>query len=133
VSRVEEELDLLRRRFEKLEYRTDGQWVRLPNYAIPDDLWRPSVIQVAFQIPPQVATAPYAFHVHPLEGETAALETITGQAIGNYVYPATTPWGADWGTFSWQLEAWQPTTPINDGTTMLDFARSFAGRFAEGV
>jgi len=132
MNRVDDELALLRRRFDNIEYRPDGQWVRILTYAIPPDLWRPPVVQVAFQIPPEVAAAPYAFHARPLEGEATSFQAVNDQAIGNYTYPANTPWGSDWGTFSWQLEEWQPTIPITAGTTMLDFARSFAARFSEG-
>lgn len=133
MTRLDEELALLRRRFENLEFRPDGQWVRIPEYRIPEELWQPSVVQIAFQIPSDPATAPYAFHVRSLDGEASVLQSISGQAIGNYAYPTTTPWGSDWGTFSWSLEAWEPRTPITDGTTMLDFARSIAGRFEEGA
>lgn len=133
MSRVDDELALLRHRFDTLEYRVDGQWVRIPNYTIPNELWQPSLIQVAFQIPPDAATAPYAFHARPEHNDHHThLRAISDQPIGSYTYPTETPWGADWGTFSWQLETWEPKVPINEGTTMLDFARSIAGRFSEG-
>lgn len=133
MTRLDEELALLRRRFENLAFRADGQWVRIPEFRIPEKLWQPSLVQIAFQVPLEPATAPYGFHARPLDGELTALRLVTGQDILNYTHPTTTPWGNDWGTFSWALEAWEPSTPITQGTTMLDFARSIAGRFAEGA
>lgn len=133
MSRVDEELALLRVRFPDLEYRPEGQWIRLPEYKVPAEVWVPAVVQIAFQIPPAVATAPYAFHARALAGESAELRLAGDAAILNTTQPTTTPWGSDWTTFSWQLEAWEPATPIEAGTTMLQFARSIASRFAEGA
>lgn len=132
MTRLDDELSLLRRRFPDLEFRPDGQWIRIPEYGIPEGLWRPSVVQVAFQIPSDVAAAPYGFYARPLEADGGLLE-VSGAAIQNYDRPRATPWGSDWGMFSWALETWQPRTPITDGTTMLHFARSIAARFQEGA
>jgi hypothetical protein len=133
VTRLDEELALLRERYADLDYRADGHWVRLPKHAAPKDLWQPSELQVAFQIPPSEGTAPYAFHVRSLGEVAVPLEAISGKPIGNYTHPTSTPWGTDWGTFSWAFEEWRPRNPITAGTTVLDFARSIADRLGEGA
>lgn len=127
-ARIEEELALLRCWFgDTLEYVPDGHWVRLKPYRIASTLWTPADVEVAFQIPAGIpGQAPYAFHIRP------QLALTDGRQIQNYSYPATTPWGQDWGTFSWQLDPWQPGARVEDGSNVLAFARSFADRFQEG-
>lgn len=128
-SRADQELRLLRAWFgEALEYRSDGQWVRVSEYQIPSDLWTPDTIEVCFQLPPGLpGQAPYAFHVRP------QLLLMNGATINNYTFPTATPFGDGWGTFSWQLAEWCPGAEPCSGTNMLDFARSIADRFREGA
>lgn len=39
ADRISEELDLLRNNYPSLEYRADGQWVRLPRVEVPPSIW----------------------------------------------------------------------------------------------
>lgn len=128
IERVHEELELLRTVYPDLEYRGDGDehWVRLPSYSVPEG-WSHPEVEVAFQIPPSVGQAPYAFRVRP------GLQLDTGAQINNYTYPVTTPWGEDWGQFSWSPSTWVPTEDIRTGANMLHFVRSFAERLREGA
>lgn len=131
MSRLSDELDLLRNWFgPDLEFRQDGQWVRLPSYQLPAGLWRADVVELCFQIPDPPGP-PYAFYVRPLGPDAGGGLHGAGE-IGNYAHPAGTPWGDDWGKFSWQLEEFQVAEPLGAGNTMLDFARSFWARFLEG-
>lgn len=136
MTRVEEELDLLRGWFgDTVDYLHEGQWVRLPAYRIPTELWIPDVVDIALQIPTDRATNPYGFYARALldsDGQRPTLSGKTLSEIGNYTYPGSTPWGDDWGRFSWQLIEWHPGDPLAAGTTVLDFARSIADRFREG-
>lgn len=125
--RILEELVLLRTAFPDLEYRADGHWVRIPAYAVPDEVWDKSHVEVAFQIPEQIpGQAPYGFWVRP------AIALRSGGQVDNYAYPAPTPFGDDWGKFSWQLLSWNPKADIVAGENMLNFAHSIADRLREG-
>ena len=127
-SRVEQELELLRRNFPQLEYLAAGQWVRIPQYGLPDSIWDRDCVEVCFQIPEQIpGQPPYGFYVRP------NLNLKNGQQILNYAYPAPTGFGGDWGKFSWQLAVWAPTADLVSGTNMVNFARSFVDRFTEGA
>ena len=127
-SRIEEEVELLRRNFRDLEYVASGQWVRIPRYGLADSIWDRNVVEVCFQIPEQIpGQPPYGFYVRP------GLALRNGQGIGNYAYPAPTPFGSDWGKFSWQLDGWAPTADLIGGTNMVNFARSFSDRFTQGA
>jgi len=126
-GRIASEVELLRVAFPDLEYRPAGQWVRIPRHPLPDGIWSRKSAEVCFQIPENLpAQAPYGFYVRP------GLSLISGGEILNYVYPAPTAFGDDWGKFSWQLLEWAPTADLVVGTNILNFARSFMSRFQEG-
>lgn len=120
-----QELALLRTRFPDLEFLEEGMWVRIPSYPIPGDLWNTISTAVAFQIPPSDAQEPYGFYV-PKE-----LALRSGAPIQNHT-DGSTPFDGLWAKFSWNV-TWQPAANINSGTTILDFAMSFAGRFRQGA
>jgi hypothetical protein len=124
TTRVEAELALLRRRFPDLEYIEDGHWVRLARYPVPAG-WSADEVETAFQIPPEAAIVPYAFSVRP------GLSLANGAAPGNYEFPLTTPFGSDWGRFSWSPLTWHPQPKVSAGDNMTHFVRSFANRLAE--
>lgn len=126
TERLDQELALLRSVYPDLEWRSDAFWVRIPEYAVPSDLWVPSVVEVACRIPPTAGEQPYAFYVHP------GLSAADSRAITNYTFPASTCFGEDWGQFSWAPDAWAPHVEITRGSNMLNFVRSFADRFREG-
>jgi hypothetical protein len=126
-ERLQEELELLRSVFPDLDYRCDEEvhWVRIPDYRVPAG-WSQQQVEAVFRIPSEVGAAPYAFFVRP------ALALAEGGSISNYGYPSVTPWGADFGQFSWSpLGPWVPKADIRAGANMLNFARSFADRLAE--
>lgn len=131
MSRVGQELELVRSAFAEAEFLEHGgvNWVRIPSYPLPEGFFKQGPqIELAFRIPVQSGEAPYGFWVRP------GLELLSGGEIGNYSYPVATPWGADWGQFSWApMGEWVPKTDIRTGANMLDFARSFATRLKEGT
>lgn len=125
-DRIDQELALLRTVYPDLEWRSDAFWVRIPVYSVPSGAWSQSSVEIACRVPPTVGEQPYAFYVRP------GLTTADGRAITNYTYPASTPFGDDWGQFSWAPEAWAPHVEITRGSNMLNFVRSFADRLREG-
>jgi hypothetical protein len=128
IERVQEELQLLRMAYPDLEYRQEGDvhWVHIPSYPVPQGWFHPEV-EVALQIPPSLGQAPYAFRVRP------GLQLAGGGQPNNYTYPVTTPWGDDWGQFSWSPITWIPKEDIRAGANVLNFVRSFADRLLEGA
>jgi len=126
--RVEEELALLRTAYPDLEYLKEGDvhWVRFPHFAVPEG-WSNAEVEVATQIPPSAGQAPYGFRVRP------GLQLAGGSQPNNYTYPVPTPWGDDWGQFSWSPVEWVPKADIRSGANMLNFVRSFADRLREGA
>jgi hypothetical protein len=127
MDRTEPELDLLRRLWPDLRYESNGQWVLIADYALPEP-WSPRSIAVAFQIPGgPPGSPPYAFYVR---GEVSC----GGCAPSSYTPVATgVPFPGTWGVFSWAPESWPWADEPAEGANMVSFARSFAARFAEGA
>lgn len=128
-ERIEQELALLRGRYADLEYRLEGQWVRIPNYPLPTG-WSRSPTAVAFQIPvSHPGTPPYGIYA------PVGL-TFNGGRPDNYTEPAPTqpPFGGTWGIFSWAPAdgEWRPTADPATGSNLLNWVIGFATRFREG-
>ena len=128
TERVDEELALLRTAYPDLEYlkEEDASWVRIPSYAVPEG-WSHAVVELAVQIPSLLGQAPYAFRVRP------GMQLAGGGPLNNYTYPVATPWGDDWGQFSWSPVEWVPKADIRAGANILNFVRSCADRLREGA
>jgi hypothetical protein len=130
MSWVEDNIALLRTAYPDLETRlVDGvHWVRIPSYPLPNGIWALASAEVAFRIPSQAGEAPYGFWVRP------GLKLAAGGTVNNYTFPAQTPWGGDWGQFSFSpLDPWQPKADVRAGANMLNFARAIADRLWEGA
>jgi hypothetical protein len=121
-----QELRLLHRCWPALVHAEDTNWCMIPGFALPEG-WNCATADVAFQLPEGLpGQAPYAFLVR------GGLALASGLTVDNYTFPVeTTPWGDRWGQFSWQLEPWAPGARPGEGTSMVDFVRSFTGRLRE--
>lgn len=130
MSRIEQELELLRQFYPDLEYRGEGHWVLLPRYGVPSEgRWKQSEVAVAFQIPVGIpGQPPYGFYVRqPIEHQTG------GAALNATPATELVPWTGPWLKFSWSPGAWAPTNEVGSGSNVLQFAISFADRLREGV
>jgi hypothetical protein len=129
-DRIEQEIALLRRYYQGLDYRPDGQWALVPSYPLPPG-WNKEATPVSFQIQLSYpGTPPYGIYV------PAGL-TYNGARANSYTEPANNrpPFEGSWGVFSWQPAdgEWRPMANITSGTNLLTWVRGFADRFKEGV
>jgi hypothetical protein len=128
MTRLEEEVALVRSGYPELQVMHEVLWALIPSYPIPEDLWTCGTVEIAFQFPQNLpGQQPYGFWVRP------GLELQGGGAINNYTYPISTPFGEGFGQFSWAPEVWAPAANVAAGTNMLDFVRSFLRRLEEGA
>jgi hypothetical protein len=126
-DRLDAELVLLRSEFPDLEFHDEDRWVRLTTYPVSEEVWGISGCEVAFRIP-LPGQPPYGFLVRP------GLTPASGGEIHSYSYPVATPFGNDWGQFSWSPDGeWLPGASVERGANMLRWAQSFALRLAEGA
>ncbi len=131
TPRLEAELELLRKYYPTLEFVEQGLWVRIKEYTVPSGAnWSRSKTDVAFQVPAGYpGTNPYGFYV-------PSGITCDGRTPTNYQDPAANrpPFPGTWGVFSWSpADGWKPTSDIVAGPNLLNFVRTFADRFREGV
>ena len=130
LQRIKEEIDLLKKRFEDVEYNPDGHWVRIGSFTIPTPGWSSGVTPVAFQIPTShPGTPPSGFYV-------PSGTRFNDEIPQNYKEPAPNqpPFNGNWGVFSWAPEdgQWNPGAGVKSGTNLTDWVRGFAKRFQEG-
>lgn len=124
-ERIAQELDLIRSRYPRLEFREDDFWARIPDYPLPAE-WGREQTEVAFRVPPDLfGQQPYGFWVHP------PLKLPGGGVPSNSSGPVATGFGEGWQQFSWSPDGWQPGPDPRSGANLLDFVRSFARRLAE--
>ncbi len=130
-SRINEELALLRSRFDQVDYVPAGHWFRVRDYQILSPGWSSGVINVVFQVPDSYpGTRPYGIYVPSgLRYQDKTPE--------NYREPASNqpPFEGAWGFFSWEPDdgQWRPTAAITSGTNLLNFVIGFNDRFCQGI
>jgi len=129
LERIQQELVILRSRWPDLEYRDEGQWVRIPSYTLPQG-WNRSATDAAFQIP-------VAYPGTPPDGFYIPVGLLFGGVRPeNYTEPAPTqpPFSGTWGVFSWHLGdgQWFPKADPMSGSNLLNWVIGFAERFRLG-
>jgi len=125
MSRIDEELLLIRSEYPDLEYREEDFWARIPEYSVPE-AWGRACVQIAFQVPRDVfGQQPYGFWVSP------PLVVPGGGQPANTSGPVATGFGEGWQQFSWAPDGWQLGPDPRSGSNLLDSVRSFARRLAE--
>lgn len=133
-KRIEQELELLRRYYPKIEHREHAgdDWFRIPRYPFPSG-WRIGETEitespVAFKIGAGYPTAePYGF-------AAPAGINCNGQSPKNPGSAVDFPFEGSWQHFSWAPDgSWAPTSDVLKGSNLLAWVRSFAQRLKEGA
>lgn len=129
TERIEAELELLRQYYPSLEYREEGgQWVRIPDYGLPEG-WSCGEVDVVFEIKITYPGAPpYGLYV-PVN------LAFQGNAPNNSnANPPQPPFDGQWALLSWAPidGRWRPTEDLVTGSNLLNWVRGFADRFREG-
>jgi hypothetical protein len=129
-ERIQQELEMLRRRFPRLEYVEAGHWIKVPQHRLATG-WNRTETDVVFQIPVGYpGTPPYGIYV------TAGI-LFNSKRPNNYTEPAPTqpPFSGPWGIFSWAPAEgqWRPTGNLSSGSNLLNWLLGFSDRFREGI
>lgn len=127
-DRLSAELDLLRSYYEGVRYVNErGHWIQIPEYPLPQG-WSASAIPVPFEVKEtHPGTPPYGLYV-------PADLTFNGQVPNNRnANPPQPPFKGAWALLSWTPEAgWRATSDLRTGSNLLQWARGFSVRFAQG-
>lgn len=123
MSRIEQELALLRTRFPDLVFR--DPWILIPTYPVPQVGWGVDSVKIAFPVPPAYpGQKPYGFHTSP------ALK-VGPNNPGSATESAEPPFPGPWLKFSWDCPDWAPAQEVEAGSNLLHWALSFHERLKD--
>jgi hypothetical protein len=127
TERLDQELDLLRGRFPKLQYHQEGGWILTPEYPGPEGIWSLATPDICFQVPPAYpGQKPYGFYVR------LPFALSAGEEINNATASDEPPFEGPWLKFSWDMPDWLATSDLHSGSNLLNWALSFRKRLEEG-
>jgi hypothetical protein len=126
-SRIENELTLLRKNFDRVDYKeiNNLHWFKIDEYPLPSPL-NPEKVPVTFSVTTgHPVPKPYGFYVP------------SGIRHGDKVLnlsnpPHPPPFEGCWRFVSWDAENWSPGADITSGDNLWGWARSFRNRLLEG-
>ena len=126
LERRSQELKLLQRRYSKLEYGPNIEWVVINPFLLPLG-WSARTTRLLVLLPPGYPmTPPDNFYVE------SGLRLESGVQPASYSEPVS-QLGQEWGQFSYHIEAgdWNPATDIVSGHNLLTFMLGVEGRLSE--
>ena len=130
AERMEEELTLLRNRFTDAEFVSEGRWVRIPNFPLPEG-WSAKQCDLVFQIRDGYpVTCPYGFYI------PSGLTFNGSRPSSNAQDPAQNQpahFGGAWAFFSGEPETWKPSKDAATGTNLVTWTSSISQRLREGA
>lgn len=120
------EIDLLRKRYPDVETASAGEWVLVRDVPLAAG-WNKDRVDVLFFVPAGYpSTPPDNFYVPP------GFRLANGNVPANFQEASLQHAGANWGTFSYHLDAgWKPIASPLDGSNLLTFMGRVEGRLAE--
>lgn len=120
-SRIEDEIRLLRARFQTLEHGPRFEWILLPVFPLPPGRFNRPASRVMFALPvgyPQ--TGPDNFFVDvDLRLADGSAPPAFNPNRDSSSGPAAIP--GEWGWFSWHPQVWRPAAKVTDGDNLLVF------------
>lgn len=131
-ERVRNEIDLVRQKYPDLQHGNNLDWVFIPEYPLPKNIYNRSSTKFFFLIP----------NVYPNSGpDNFFVESgfrLFDGSLPNSYNEGSTPTGhslpvpGTWGWFSWHPEKWQPAAVIEEGDNLLAFFKAVNIRLREG-
>ena len=126
-ARINEELALLRRHYDAVEYfeTSDIHWFRVEAVRTAPS-WSSDTTAVAFSVTQGYPGAePYGFYV-PTE------LMYGGQPPNEHSAQCQPPFSGTWRFLSWSPENWRQSADVTAGSNLWGWVRSFVKRFEEG-
>ena len=126
-SRIGEELELLRKKFEKVTYKEvdNLHWFRIDGYPLPPPL-TPERVAVVFNVTAgHPVPKPYGFYVSSDVRHSNKVLYLSDPEH-------QPPFEGKWRFVSWDAENWNPGADVTSGDNLWGWARSFRCRLLEG-
>lgn len=126
-SRIGQELDLLQKNFDHVEYKevNNLHWFKIDGYSLPPNL-SPETTTVVFSVTAgHPVPKPYGFYI--------PLGIKLGDRVLNLNNPQhQPPFSGNWRFASWDVENWRPGADVTTGDNLWGWVRSFRNRLLEG-
>jgi len=130
-ERIKLEMGLIKKSYPNAEWlsNNDGGWVRILSYRLPNGIWDKGRVDLCFEVKNGYpAVAPYSFYVK------GGIKLKNGETPQSYTITEETPFGGQWGKFSWHhTESWKPTGDLVSGSNLSNFISSFIQRLSEAT
>jgi hypothetical protein len=126
-SRIGQELALLQKNFDAVEYKENGNlhWFKVDGYCLPEGL-SPAIVSVVFSVTfGHPVPKPYGFYV---PAGICFREKVLN--LNNPQHPP--PFAGNWRFASWDVENWRPGADVTTGDNLWGWVRSFRNRLLEG-
>lgn len=126
ITRIDQELDILRRRYTKVECGDNYQWIIIRDFTLPQG-WNFQKTNFMLEIPSAYpATPPDKFYV-----DEGLKVKATDKSPVSYT-EGVEKFGKKWGRFSWHIEGeWQPHADPKKGDNLLTFVLRAERRLKE--
>lgn len=125
MHRIERELELLKAQFPNAILSPQRDWVEVPDFSLPDNLYDREAVRVRMPLSPAYPdAAPDNFFVFP------GLALRGGGTLDGYA--SCGKFGEMWGQFSWHPRLWRAAAEIERGDNMATFFNSIRKRIEEG-
>ena len=126
MSRILQEVELVRRDFSEVEVTPDFLHILVRNFPLPPGVFNRSSTTFLIVVTAAFPTAPPDnFFVD------AGLRTASGETLNNYSEPVVKQ-DTPWGQFSWHPKDWRPAAEIEAGDNLRTFITSCNSRLQEG-
>ena len=125
-ERRQQEIELLRLKFPKLQHDPGFTWVMLQGFPLPKGRFNRDVTTVLFMLPTGYpVTGPDNFAV---EAELRIADGSMPPAfnLGNTTSSWTVPVPGAWGWFSWHPQNWRPQATIEGGDNLIGYISSIS-------
>lgn len=126
-SRIGQELTLLRKNFESVDYKEENNlhWFKINAYLLPLPL-SPEKIAIVFSVTVgHPVTKPYGFYVPDDVKHNDKILSLSNPQH-------QPPFDGSWRFVSWDQEDWMPGADVTSGSNLWGWARSFRARLLEG-
>ena len=124
-DRILQEIELLQRRYGKLEYGPNLEWILFKEFKLPSG-WNRDVTEILVNIPVGYPSTPPDNFFVPV-----GLRLASGGLPTNYT-ESTTLIGRQWGQFSYHVDGeWHPSANLLEGDNLLSFMIKIMDRLRE--
>ncbi len=123
-ARVQEETELLRKRYPDLRHGDQLDWILLPRLVLPIGRFNKEASRILFRLP--VGYPNTGLDNFFVDGDLRLKDGSNPSAfnVGSNSGSGPAPVEDNWGWFSWHPQAWRPAATVEGGDNLVGFVRT---------